>query len=182
MSRVEIIGFGAVSALGECASAASAGPIGRRARVVIAHDPELAQAGLARPFVARWCEPVSSGPEGDLRAEALLERALSGCASELDRVRTGWRRERVGMVLGTSSGGMRCAERAFEAIARGERIADVEVLSVRRERLDAITPADVTAEGFPQMTTAQFIAFFCRSHRGCQPGSTVTRIEWRYLG
>ena len=126
MSRVEIIGFGAVSALGEGASAASAGPIGRRARVVIAHDPELAQAGLARPFVARWCEPVSSGPEGDLRAEALLERALSGCASELDRVRPGWRRERVGMVLGTSSGGMRCAERAFEAIARGERIADVE--------------------------------------------------------
>jgi hypothetical protein len=41
---------------------------------------------------------------------------------------------------------------------RGEpldRIADVEVLAVRREPLDAITPADVTAEGFPGMTTAR---------------------------
>jgi 3-oxoacyl-(acyl-carrier-protein) synthase len=126
LSRVEIIGFGAVSALGEGASAVCAGQIGDRARVVIAHDEELAQAGLGRPFVARWCEPVSSGPEGDLRAEALLDRALAGCASELDRVRPGWRHERVGIVLGTSCGGMRCAERAFEAFARGARAADVE--------------------------------------------------------
>jgi hypothetical protein len=31
-----------------------------------------------------------------------------------------------------------------------ERIAPVEVTSVRREPLDAITPADVTADGFPE--------------------------------
>jgi hypothetical protein len=62
-----------------------------------------------------------------------------------------------------------------------ERIAAVQVTSVRRERLDAITSAEVAAEGFPQITPAQFISFFCRTHRGCTPGTEVTRIEWRYL-
>lgn len=61
-----------------------------------------------------------------------------------------------------------------------ERIVDVEVLSVRRERLDAITADDVAAEGL-EMTPAEFVAFFCRTHKGCRPDSEVTRIEWRYL-
>jgi hypothetical protein len=62
-----------------------------------------------------------------------------------------------------------------------DRITDVEVVSVRREPLNAITAADVAAEGFPEWTAAEFVAFFCDSHRGIQPDSDVTRIEWRYL-
>jgi hypothetical protein len=62
-----------------------------------------------------------------------------------------------------------------------ERITDVLVLSVRRERLDLITPAEVAAEGFPDWTPAEFVEFFCGSHKGCTPESLVTRIEWRYL-
>ena len=61
------------------------------------------------------------------------------------------------------------------------RIVDVEVISACRERLDAITQAEVNAEGFPGMSPAEFIAFFCNSHKGCAPDSIVTRIEWRYL-
>ncbi len=61
------------------------------------------------------------------------------------------------------------------------RIADVEVVSVRRERLDAITPEEVVAEGFPAWEPARFVEFFCDSHKGCTPESEVTRIEWRYL-
>jgi hypothetical protein len=67
---------------------------------------------------------------------------------------------------------------------RGEplvRIAAVEVKSVRREALDAITAADVVAEGFPKMTPAEFVTFFCRTHRGVTPAAVVTRIEWRYI-
>ncbi|MGW4635549.1 hypothetical protein [Nocardia sp. NPDC004415] len=67
---------------------------------------------------------------------------------------------------------------------RGEplvRIVDVEVLDIRRERLDAITPDDVTAEGFPAMSPQEFVEFFCRTHKGCTPASEVTRIWWRYL-
>lgn len=61
------------------------------------------------------------------------------------------------------------------------RIVDVEVTAVRRERLDAITPDEVTAEGFPDMTPDGFVAFFCRIHKGCAPTSEITRIEWKYL-
>jgi hypothetical protein len=67
---------------------------------------------------------------------------------------------------------------------RGEplvRIVDVEILDVRRERLDTITPDEVIAEGFPGLTPAQFVRFFCDSHKGCTPASEVTRIQWRYL-
>lgn len=61
-----------------------------------------------------------------------------------------------------------------------ERIVIVDVTSVSRERLDTITPADVIAEGFPDMTPAEFVEFFCNSHRGISPNSEVTRIEWVY--
>ena len=61
-----------------------------------------------------------------------------------------------------------------------ERIVTVTVTSVRRERLDAVTPADVAAEGFPQMSPEQFVRFFCGTHPDIAPGSVITRIEWRY--
>lgn len=67
---------------------------------------------------------------------------------------------------------------------RGEplvRIVDVRVLAVRRERLDEITPDEVLAEGFPEMSPAEFVEFFCGTHKGCTPDSEVTRIEWAYL-
>ncbi|MBH0775052.1 hypothetical protein IT779_01985 [Nocardia sp. NEAU-351] len=61
------------------------------------------------------------------------------------------------------------------------RITDVEVVDVRRERLDHITTEDTRAEGFPEMTAAEFVAFFCRTHTGCTPETIITRIQWRYL-
>ncbi|MEU0876794.1 hypothetical protein [Nocardia brasiliensis] len=67
---------------------------------------------------------------------------------------------------------------------RGEplvRIVDVRIVAVDRERLDAITPEEVHREGFPGMTPAEFVTFFCAAHHGCAPESVVTRIEWRYL-
>jgi len=61
-----------------------------------------------------------------------------------------------------------------------ERIVTVDVVSVRREQLDAITPEDVVAEGFPEMTPAQFVDFFCSTHRGVDATTEITRIEWAY--
>jgi hypothetical protein len=60
------------------------------------------------------------------------------------------------------------------------RIAEVTVVSVRREPLNAITAEDVAAEGFPQMTVTAFVSFFCETHKGCEPGTVVTRIQWAY--
>lgn len=61
------------------------------------------------------------------------------------------------------------------------RVAEVEVVSVRRERLETITADEVAAEGFPGNSVAGFVEFFCQTHKGCKPESEVTRIEWRYL-
>jgi hypothetical protein len=63
-----------------------------------------------------------------------------------------------------------------------DRITTVEVTSVRREPLDAITAADVIAEGFPQITGEKFVRFFTGTRKGCEPGTVITRIEWRYDG
>lgn len=61
-----------------------------------------------------------------------------------------------------------------------ERIVTVDVVSVTRERLDTITAADVAAEGFPAMTAAEFVEFFCATHKGVTAADEVTRIQWRY--
>lgn len=78
-----------------------------------------------------------------------------------------------------------------------ERITEVEVLSVRRERLDAITAEDIVREGVPVETftpevggphelscpdcqRANWIGWFARTMGG-GVDQVVTRIEWRYL-
>jgi hypothetical protein len=60
------------------------------------------------------------------------------------------------------------------------RIANVRVTDVRREPLNTITVEGVAAEGFPEWTPAEFIAFFTR-HMGGAPDQTVTVICWEYL-
>lgn len=60
------------------------------------------------------------------------------------------------------------------------RLADVEVVSVRREELWRVTDADVAAEGFPGWSRHEFISFFTSTF-GCHEDTLVTRIEWRYL-
>jgi 3-oxoacyl-[acyl-carrier-protein] synthase II len=108
VSPVGIVACGALSGLGEGRDATSAGEVGEAARVVVGRDEELAAAGLSRPYAARVAI------EGDDRATTILRRALVLCANELDAVDAAWRTKRVGLVLGTSSGGMRSAVRFFD--------------------------------------------------------------------
>lgn len=68
---------------------------------------------------------------------------------------------------------------------RPRHLGEIEVLSVRRERLDAITAEDVAAEDVAAeavegVTTPEaFVAGFCRAMKGCTPETLVTRIEFR---
>jgi 3-oxoacyl-[acyl-carrier-protein] synthase II len=124
---VAIVAFGAISALGEGTAAVSAGEPGEGPRLALRRDPELESAGLARPFAAR-ARIEEQHPAID-RATALLSTAMSACARELDRLLPGWRHKRVGLAVGTSSGGMRSAERAFDLVAKEAwRDADPRVL------------------------------------------------------
>lgn len=61
-----------------------------------------------------------------------------------------------------------------------ERIAEVEVISVRREPLEDVTDEEARLEGFPEMTGAEFVRFYCDTF-GVDPFVELTRIEWRYL-
>lgn len=114
-----------------------------------------------------------------LMAVSLTETQVQARTKTVTR-RMGWRGLRAGdrLTLCRKVMGRRRADGHVEPLVR---IVDVEVLEVGQERLDAITPDEVVAEGFPEMTPEQFVEFFCASHRGCTPDSTVTRIQWRYL-
>ena len=59
------------------------------------------------------------------------------------------------------------------------RLADVELVSVRRERLCEITPEDVKREGF-DLDVEAFIDFFTEHMRTVR-WERVTRLEWKYL-
>ncbi len=68
-----------------------------------------------------------------------------------------------------------------------ERLAEVEVVDIRREplrnatRYSMETWPEVVAEGFPRMPAHEFIQRFFIDAQGIQPDDLVTRIEWRYL-
>jgi 3-oxoacyl-[acyl-carrier-protein] synthase II len=119
MSGAVLLAVGAVSALGAGDLAFAIGAAGERARVAIAKDDILARAGFARPIAARVAAPL---PHASDRATALLRAALDPCLARLGEVRPDWRRRRVGLVVGTSSGGMSTAESYFAARASGAQV------------------------------------------------------------
>ncbi len=120
-----VVAYGAISGLGEGASAFRVAAPGEAPRVAIARDPELVAAGLTRPFVSRAPVPVVS--TGDDRALVLLDRAAIGCATMLDEAIPGWRASRkIGICLGTSSGGLRSCELLFDSLAASSDAGTVE--------------------------------------------------------
>jgi 3-oxoacyl-[acyl-carrier-protein] synthase-1/3-oxoacyl-[acyl-carrier-protein] synthase II len=114
-----VVAFGASSSLGEGEAALGVGPIGAAAPVALGRDAELVEAALTRPFCGR-VRALDGLAAGEDRATALLERALAACAAELDASMPGWRTMRVGLAIGTSSGGMRSFEAAFATGASPE--------------------------------------------------------------
>jgi hypothetical protein len=93
--------------------------------------------------------------------------------------RLGWKNTRMGEHL-TACRKVMGRKRKDGTVEPLVRIADIEVVKVRREPLDAITAEDVAAEGFAGWTPEQFVAFFCE-HMRCAPDVEVTVLEFRYL-
>ena len=115
-ARASVIAVGAVSPLGHGERAFDVTALGVAAPVAVRRDPDLEARGFLRPFCAR-VDDACVAPAAD-RAEGLLGAAVRGLLADLGATfRDG--RARVGLVLGTSSGGMRSAERYFEARASG---------------------------------------------------------------
>ncbi|MGV9408345.1 hypothetical protein ACWDOP_00405 [Nocardia sp. NPDC003693] len=112
-------------------------------------------------------------------AVSLTEEQVRARAKSVTR-RMGWRNLRAGerLTLCRKVMGRKRRDGTVEPLVR---IVEVEVVAVGQVRLDTITPDEVAAEGFPDMSPSEFVEFFCGTHRGCTPDSTVTRIQWRYL-
>ena len=89
--------------------------------------------------------------------------------------RLGWRFLKPGDIL---NGCEKC-----QGLKKGEKInklGRIEVLSTDWQPLNNITVEDCALEGFPDMTPAEFVKFFC-DHNSCDPETLVNRIEFRYL-
>jgi len=65
----------------------------------------------------------------------------------------------------------------LQAIEKGQGLKKGEQVKT----LAAITPDDVRAEGFGDLAPHDFVAFFCRTHKGIHPTSEVVRMEFEYV-
>lgn len=113
-----------------------------------------------------------------LMSVQLTEQAVVDRTKTVTR-RLGWHHAVPGMRL-TLCRKVMGRWRADKTIEPLVRLAEVEIVSARREPLTAITDEDVVREGLPDMDVGDFVAFFCEAMK-CEPDTVVTRIEWRYL-
>lgn len=113
-----------------------------------------------------------------LMSVALTEQAVVERRKTVTR-RLGWKSLQPGthLTLARKVMGRRRSDGTVEPLVR---LAEVEVVDVRRERLDAITQEDVEREGFPSASPLWFVDFFCEEMK-VEPDTVVTRIEWKYL-
>lgn len=113
-----------------------------------------------------------------LMSVALTEDAVRERRKTVTR-RLGWAYLKPGtpLTLCRKVQGRRRADGTVEPLVR---LAEVEVVSVRREQLDSIAEEDVAREGFPTASALWFVDFFCEAMR-VKPDAWVTRIEFRYL-
>lgn len=123
-----------------------------------------------------WCQDCAEREDqrsGRLMSVALTEQAVLDRRKTVTR-RTGWRFLQPGDRLTLC--------RKVQGRKPGEplvRLAKVEVVSVRREPLHAITDDDVRREGIGT-DREDFLRFYIE-HMGGSRSQCVTRIEWRYL-
>ncbi len=110
-----------------------------------------------------------------LMSVALTEDAVRSRCKTVTR-RKGWTFLKAGdrLTLVRKSQGRRHGEPLV-------RVAEVEVVVVRREPLREITATDVAHEGFPGMDPAEFVRQFFVEAQGIGRDDEVTRIQWRYL-
>jgi hypothetical protein len=96
--------------------------------------------------------------------------------------RLGWKDLQVGTLL--------WAVEKSQGLKRGEkvrRLAVIEVVDNRQEPLRRLTDDErygregCRQEGFPDLSPEEFLDYFCRTNRGCEPDTIITRIGFRYV-
>lgn len=103
---------------------------------------------------------------------SLTERQFLAGEKDVTR-RLGWKSLKIGDRV-------RAVRKAM-GLKKGENIVVlgvIRIVSVRREKLGAITHAECAREGFGDMNPAQFCEMFA-SHMEATPETVVTRIEFK---
>jgi hypothetical protein len=102
---------------------------------------------------------------------AITERQFLDGSKDVTR-RLGWKKVRPGdrLIVVRKAMGLKKGEKVH-------RLGEIVVEDVREESLGDITREEVVREGFPEMTPAEFVDFFCRFNK-CTPEARVTRIEF----
>ncbi len=114
-----------------------------------------------------------------LMSVAFTEQAVVERRKTVTR-RKGWTFLKPGdtLTLCRKVQGRRRSDGTVEPIVR---LAEVEVLDVRRERLSPVdADGELAAEGCPDMSATEFIGRYFEP-QGIHALDLVTRIEWRYL-
>lgn len=137
------------------------------------------------------------------RGRCVMARRMSVAMTTqqvLDRTKTvtrrkGWWLDKHGRPLVKPGDHLILVDRVM-GFKKGERatvLAEVEVISVRRERLSDLSwsawfttdygwaKGEVAREGFPDMEPGEFVRRFFLDAQGMSVDDMVTRIEWRYL-
>ena len=89
--------------------------------------------------------------------------------------RLGWKFLKPGDVI--------LAVEKCQGLKKGQKqtiIGKIVITEFWRESLFSITQEDVAREGFPYLTAAAFVRFFCQESR-CTPDTIVTRIEFEHV-
>lgn len=80
-----------------------------------------------------------------------------------------------------------CAAEKCQGLGKGGKMVKlgvIGVMKVTREPLCRMTEdegygrSECRREGFPDMTPEEFVAMFCKTHKGVTPHKIVTRIEF----
>lgn len=147
-----VIAIGALSGLGRGEAAYEPGAAGERARTVLGPDAGLEAQGLVGARSARV--PIATTTPD--RATGLLLDVLDQCTAQLDALDLDWRRLRLGLSLGTSSGGMDAAETWLRARHAGRSSTSdlVERATYFAPFMAAVEHLDVSLTRRTQVVTA----------------------------
>lgn len=152
MSDVSAIATAAWSGLGFGEQAVRVATPGLTASVAIREDAELKEAGLRRPMCARAFprEPADPNRWDDFATE-LLHATVEPVLARLAEVRPGWQDERIGVAIGTSSGGILSGEQVFALRAKEPPEPIPAALATRANYfapfLDALRAAGIDPDG-----------------------------------
>jgi len=69
-------------------------------------------------------------------------------------------------------------------LKKGEKIkpiGQVRIKNISRVKVKDIDHEDLIREGLPDMSPFEFVEFFCKSHKGCNPDTFINRIEFEHI-